>query len=939
MGDLLEREDATARLQESVSAAARGRGGALVIEGPAGIGKTSMLAHADDIAGAAGGEVRRARTGPLEAGLAWNVVRQLFADVVSDGAQASAELLAGASALAAPALGLAGGGDEGALHGLYWLTADLASRKAPLVLVVDDAQWADATSLRFLAYLARRIEDLPVLIMLAVRFGERHDETLDVIAVEPSTKIVRLHELTVAGSEKLARASLGTEAAKELCEACHQASGGNPFLLGELVGELRRERADVADPRSLAVVEALRPETVTRVVLLRLARLPDDARAVAQAAAVLGAGASLGHVASLAGISEDRAQRGVRTLIDNDILRSSPLDFVHPIVHRVVAAELGPVGLAHAHATAARILADTNAAPDHVAAHLLNAEPTGDAWVVERLRHGARSALESGAAETACSYLRRALEETPQAELRGPLLYELGIAEARAGLGGTDQMRAALELSVAPRERAEIALRLGHALGLAGHHVEAADVLEAGLAEPHDDPALGGLLEGELAGQALHAAAKLEVASRLVARVNFDGPSRTPGEHRLRVIAAHALLGHLPPDHARTLAFDAAASYLPSNFDDLATLLFVAELLIYVDELDRAIEILDTQIAASREHGSLPAAALASAFRAQAGLRRGNLGEAEADARAALGVLGTAELGYSRSYVLSFLIDVLVELDELDEADEVLALAGPGDQWPQIWQSVLLARSAARLRIAQVRGAEGLELMRECAARAAPWEARNPSVLPWRGDLALALATNGDRAAALELTRAELEDARRITVPRGLGISLRARGVVERGPAAIELLREAVTVLEQSVSRLEHARALIDLGAALRRAGTRLEARERLHAGLDAARRCGARALVSRARSELQAAGGRLRAEPQDAAVRLTPSELRVVQLAASGRTNREVAQALFVSLRTVETHLTHVYQKLDLSSRHELPAALKRMLEGSASGVGSAVA
>jgi DNA-binding CsgD family transcriptional regulator len=159
--------------------------------------------------------------------------------------------------------------------------------------------------------------------------------------------------------------------------------------------------------------------------------------------------------------------------------------------------------------------------------------------------------------------------------------------------------------------------------------------------------------------------------------------------------------------------------------------------------------------------------------------------------------------------------------------------------------------------------------------------------------------------------------------PRTLGVALRAAGLVEDGTRGIELLRDAAGVLESSGARLEHARAMADLGAALRRAGQRADSREILRKALDLAHRCGALALTERTHTELVAAGGRPRRLILSGLDSLTPSERPVTQLAAAGLSNRDIAQHLFITTRTVEGHLTHAYQKLDITSREQLSAAL----------------
>jgi DNA-binding NarL/FixJ family response regulator len=183
----------------------------------------------------------------------------------------------------------------------------------------------------------------------------------------------------------------------------------------------------------------------------------------------------------------------------------------------------------------------------------------------------------------------------------------------------------------------------------------------------------------------------------------------------------------------------------------------------------------------------------------------------------------------------------------------------------------------------------------------------------------------GEHAEARRLAEEDLELARRFGAPRALGMTMRAAALThQRGPD-LTMLSEATEVLSTSDARLEYLRVLVDLGAAIRRAGRPAKARERLRRGYELARRCGARALAGRALQELLAAGARPRRTALSGVDSLTPSELRVAQLAADGMTNREIAQALFVTEKTVEAHLGHAYPKLDITSRTELPAKLKR--------------
>jgi len=200
----------------------------------------------------------------------------------------------------------------------------------------------------------------------------------------------------------------------------------------------------------------------------------------------------------------------------------------------------------------------------------------------------------------------------------------------------------------------------------------------------------------------------------------------------------------------------------------------------------------------------------------------------------------------------------------------------------------------------------------------------NPAAnLPWRSDLALLHARLGERHRAAELIAEDVMLAREFGAPHALGIALRAAGLIEGGAVGLQQLAEAADLLDGSGFDLEFARTPTERGAALRRAGRRRDAQHILRRGLDVATRCGTLALAKQAREELRLAGARPRRGRIRGIDALTASERRVASMAAGGMTNREIAQALFITLRTVETHLTTIYRKLDIAGRERLSEAL----------------
>lgn len=196
-------------------------------------------------------------------------------------------------------------------------------------------------------------------------------------------------------------------------------------------------------------------------------------------------------------------------------------------------------------------------------------------------------------------------------------------------------------------------------------------------------------------------------------------------------------------------------------------------------------------------------------------------------------------------------------------------------------------------------------------------------MIAWRSSAALASLSVGDRARARDLAGRELELARRFGAPRAIGIALRSLGLSASGAEQLRLLGDSVSVLERSRARLEHARALADLGGALRRAGERAAAREPLRQALEFATLCGAEPLADRARTELLATGSRPRKQLRTGADALTPTERQAATLAAEGLSNPQIAQALFISRKTVEKRLSDAYRKLDIRSRDQLARAL----------------
>ena len=370
------------------------------------------------------------------------------------------------------------------------------------------------------------------------------------------------------------------------------------------------------------------------------------------------------------------------------------------------------------------------------------------------------------------------------------------------------------------------------------------------------------------------------------------------------------------PDRARELVQRALAGGLLPGVESWQGYVVAVAVLLSLDELDSAARLYTEWLELARKQGSAVAFAHASSFRAFALLRRGDLPEAEADARAALDA--TTPLGSTYAY----LAEALAERGELAEAMQTLDLAGMSDDH-HAYQTAVLLDPRARLRIASGEVTQGLADLLAAGETIGSFGMHNPSYSAWRSQAALTMAGLGDRQEARRLVAEEIELARRWGAPRPLGVALRAAGLVEGGDEGLQLLRESVDVLATSQAQLERAKSFTELGAALRRSNRRAEARAFLQEGFELARRCGAIVLAERTHAELLATGARPRRLVRSGVDSLTPSERRVAQMATEGQTNREIAQALFVTPKTVETHLSHIYRKLEIQARSQLPGAM----------------
>jgi DNA-binding CsgD family transcriptional regulator len=797
------------------------------------------------------------------------------------------------------------------------------------MISVDDALWADAPSLRWLHYLATRIAELPALVLVGTRpvdvdAGSGAQALLSAIVSAPDARLVHPRPLSTRHVAALARERLGATVSEQFAQACAVATRGNPFYLHELLADLERSGVEPTD-ESASQVSKVSTRTIQAHVGHRLAGVGGTCVELARAIAILGTSAESRQVAALVGVEETECASGFAALMDAGILeRGFPLRFLHPIVRTAVYEQVPAATLVEGHRRAARVLAGDGAMPEEVAMHLLAAGRCDDPWEIDTLRTAARRARARGTPKAAVRYLCKALAGARGTEARAAVVAELGAAQLRAGdPGAVATLEQAVRDAPTPEERAGITLLLGRALTTSGRFQDAVALLE-GLLEARDELAPETILRLKVE---LIAPSRLDPETLPIAKRHLAGagPELTGARPAERLMLAHlaydAVTCCVPSERTLDLARRALAdgALLAEAGSESPAYYVAAWSLGLCDRCREADQALSAAIDAAAQTGSALGFAMATSFRASVRHRAGALADAEADARSVLDV----ENHNWNDLAHGFLLGVLVDQGRVEEGLALIARFGMEGDVPNtmLHQPLLYARGELRLAAGDV--AQGVEDLCLAGRRAARAQNRTPAFHPWRSNAALALARLGQTEQAKALAAEELELAHTFGAARALGVALRGVGLLQSGDDGLRHLEASVAVLRDCEAILERARSIVELGAATRRQGQRRAACELLREGLELAHRCGAQPLARRASDELAAAGSRPRRPVRTGVDALTASERRVAQLAASGLTNRDIAQRLFVTLKTVEWHLGQAYGKLGIAGRRELGGVL----------------
>ncbi|WP_275465971.1 AAA family ATPase [Streptomyces noursei] len=888
---LYERESELARIDAAVRQAREGRSSVLLLTGPLGIGRSTLLQEAG---AAPPGDLRvlRANAAPMEQDFAYGIVHQLLGPLLSDGL---------------PALGDHEAPDsEAVLHGLRSLLAD-ASATVPVLLLVDDLQWVDLPSLRWLAYLVRRAHGMRVALVCTLRDGDPRAEHPLVGDLADAADLLHLAPLSLDGTRALIHHHLGEVAAACYAQACHDTCGGNPLFLQSV---LRDQAVDGhrPTPEQVERVRAVRPTQLRDRLAGCLHAQPGPVRDLAAAIAAFGDHGEpdlIQHHARLDTISYQRALRALRRL--GLLARQDTPRFLHRVVRDAVESGLTIAACEEARVTAAEILHHAGRPAENIADLLVGVTATHRPWAMGVLRAAAEAALRRGGADAAARYLRRALLESSAGDgERAHLLIELAKAER-----GTDPAACERHVSQAVRLLSSATDRAAATLlippSLLGEATPASVDLLRNVSEdfeptgPHQGAAceIALRLEARLWHAGQENPAELAGAVDRLRALGTAPPLETSGARELAAVLINAavLSGALPaPDIAalagRILEREPVASAYPRT-----TLPLVALALYAADAVDGINTRLSGEQHADRPNAGVHAEnaliQLACGRLTQAGEQADRAARlADADWREPAGVIRAAVAMETGNTLL---------MEGL--------LADSAKRWPaNLAMTAMRQLLAASLDVRGGRDADALESLLACGRQleAADW--RNSTLFPWRPRAIVLHQRLGEVEPALALAEAELAWARQWAAPAALGRALRLRALLPGG-GGVPVLRESAAVLRTSANRLELARTLLQLGRAV---GGGKEAKAMLREAVDLTTACGAPWLTERAHAALGTA-----APSQEAP--LTHGERQVVALVGRGLTNQEIADELGVSTRAVEKRLTSCYRKLGVAGRREL--------------------
>lgn len=914
---LLERDaviDSVARLVDGLS---EGRGDALFVSGEAGLGKTSVLKWARQRAADAGLNVGVGRAHPMETDLPFGLVAQALGG-------------AGAGDLVSVRRGNPAAGDDRATRFyavLQWLEARARDGR-PVLFLLDDLHWADPDSLALVVFVCRRVSpSMPLALIGTMRpWPTAAAEAVLGLAHEGRANVQRLAPLSPDAASALLANRLGGPVPDDVGRRAYDQCAGNPLLLEQV---------------ARTVTSGTKLPDTNGLLLGRFADLPSPGMRCAEAAAVLGTRFLPALAAELAGLTDDDTVVALDALGRSGLIEQGSggeADFVHPLFRHALYEDMpGPLRT-RLHARAFDLLT-RRGLEAQAAEHAVQANLLGDARAVEVLARAGTAARRAGALDTAVRRFDAAV--TLAGDLAGDLVSdELLLARAEALLTGGNPARAVAayrellrtRTGLAADRKAQAQWKLGRALVLTGAHDKAVSAFDTAvrLAQADDrETAVAVLLDLSFStwlsvgpGRAVTAASR---ATRLAETADDNA--------RACADAAWGMVALQTGDPAGLPATEAAARTarsgrasgmgLAAALHPLANYGFCMVLLERLTEADQAFSEI---LAMAEKAGAVEDLTLISNVHAWVLTRMGQLDAAlgVVDRAISLADLVPVTEAYSwmaRSYIQLFRGDLADSVRWYDRAEPAALERGQ-------WNSLLY--------LCDIRGMRALRS--GSAAEACECYARLEDILQKTGIGEPCLPPWARHGIAAYLAAGQVSDAERVIgwldscsarlpcrYPRIAALTGRARMAELAGDktAADELHLAALALHDEVALPIEHAETLLGYGEFLRRSGTPGRARPVLARAAEVAEAANAHWLAGLAHAELRVAGGRRRQRARG----LTAQERRVATLVTTGASNPEIARQLGVSVRTIETHLEHVYAKLAIRSRHELMAMVSSQL------------
>ncbi|GAA4011700.1 hypothetical protein GCM10022247_37720 [Allokutzneria multivorans] len=912
--EVIGRAAELAELSSLAASAVSGEVGIALVRGTAGMGKTTLLEEFSR-ALAVSGRVRLLRIACQEHSGCFSAARAL--------------------------LGLDSSGAEGeelsyrVFQELYRHMADRAAA-SPLVLMIDDAHLCDEASMHWLEFLLRRATDLPLLLVLAQRVDTQGPGApgLTWLAAHSRCRVLELGPFAHSEITEFAERALLDTPDACFVDGCAEITGGNPLVLGRLLDELSREGV-LPDATGAVRAEQLGERVLAASVLAQLASRPEHVRAVAEAVAILGDTADdvpTRLTAALAGVQPGVVVSALEELSRIGVTVPGEAGYAHAVIRDAVLARLEEARLRQLRTRAGRLLSDAGRPAEEVAEQLLGLSGEVERWMVDIFRAAAVRAEARGAYDVAVRYLTEVLQslgekgnEAERARARVALAGPLAKIDPDAAL---DQLRRALAATAPLRERAGIAVRFGQTAVLARGALDGVKVLGAVADELAADQGgeaaeeLLALVESTLLVCGSTEQDSITLVRERARRIGMP-EGRTAAERQ--TLAMTALLAaseaREPAGHAVSLARRALRGAGVTT--EARTCYSAAIALSFADEVAESLSTMDALVAACRDKGERWTLALSTATRALMLHTAGDVTAALADATAATLVAGEQSEHLVSCLPSTALAAGLIERGELDRAEALLDTVQSDRFEGFIWEWPHYLQTRARLSRARGDLPGALRHLENCGAVLAEAGITNPVLTRWWVDAACIQADQKQPSKARELVEQAREVAERWGTPRARGLALLSCGVLEKGKRSLELLEEAVAVLPDDIARLDVAVAEYRLGAQLLREDDSRAARSHLRRALDMATRCGATALGAAAGKLHADAGGRLHRHIASPVDTLTGSERRVAMLAMAGGSNKEIGDALRITVRTVEVHLTNAYRKLGVTGRAELASVL----------------